>query len=398
MKTLSLRFIIIMFVAGLTAANSVKAAQTLLWSDEFNGTSVDTNYWDVWDAADGSDSWYAPKNVSVANGILTIQNHEELYNGKHWTGGKITSKLSSSVFHPKYGYIEAKVRFTVNQCYVWGAWWADGWANGLKVWPPEFDIMEYYGGPQNTPYFHYYSGSWSGNSLGVSDESVWHTYGMYWDANTAPISYMDGHRLWQTSDNSSVKNIALFLQISCSPSLKVRYSGCPLGDMQVDYVRFYDVAPDMTGGGGIVSGGIYRLAPKIASTKALDATAPGTADGTQMQIWDWYATSNQEYQITDVGGGYYKLVPQSATNPAKALDVNAAGSADGTKIQLWQDNGTSAQKWQIVDMGGGFYKLQPQCAPNSCLDIKSSGTANGTIVQLYHDNSTDAQRWSLQKQ
>jgi beta-glucanase (GH16 family) len=151
-----------------------------------------------------------------------------------------------------------------------------------------------------------------------------------------------------------------------------------------------------TVGGGIVSGGIYRVTPKIVLSRCVDVSGASTADGAQIIIWDWLSGNNQKWRITDVGSGYYKLTPQHATT--KALDVNGAGSADGTKIQIWTDNGTSAQKWKILNMGGGFWKLQPQCAPNSCLDVQNGGTANGTIVQLWTDNGSDAQRWKLEQQ
>ncbi len=38
-------------------------AQTLLWSDEFDGTAVDTSKWTVLNEADGSDSWYARQTL-----------------------------------------------------------------------------------------------------------------------------------------------------------------------------------------------------------------------------------------------------------------------------------------------------------------------------------------------
>ena len=146
----------------------------------------------------------------------------------------------------------------------------------------------------------------------------------------------------------------------------------------------------------IVSGGVYRITPKLALSKALDVSGVSTSNGAQVHIWDWLNGANQRWSLTDVGNGLHKLTPQHAAS--KALDVNASLTGDGTKIQIWDANGSKAQRWTITDTGGGFYKLQPECAPGSCLDVNGSGTANGTVTQLWSDNGSDAQRWKVDQQ
>src|SRR2546427_10909395 len=91
MKQLTLRILFttvaLVTLLGGMALTPTATAQTLLWSDEFDGTNVDTTKWTVYNKADGTDSWYLPRNVTVSNGTLRINSKEELTNGVHWTGG-----------------------------------------------------------------------------------------------------------------------------------------------------------------------------------------------------------------------------------------------------------------------------------------------------------------------
>ncbi|WNV86443.1 ricin-type beta-trefoil lectin domain protein [Umezawaea sp. Da 62-37] len=117
------------------------------------------------------------------------------------------------------------------------------------------------------------------------------------------------------------------------------------------------------------------------STRCLDADGAGTADGTQIQLWDCLGVANQRWTRTAAG---------ELRSYGRCLDVNANGTANGTKIQLWTCNSSAAQKFTfttngtIVGAGSG-----------KCVDVTSSGTVNGTRVQLYDCNNTAAQRWSV---
>src|SRR5882757_9274585 len=113
---------LVALAGGMALTPTAHATQTLLWSDEFSGTSVDTTKWIVYNQADGSDSWYAPKNVTVSGGLLLIANLEESFNGKHWTGGG----MESATQFPQYCYLEAKVRFSTQGSFDWGTWWTVG--------------------------------------------------------------------------------------------------------------------------------------------------------------------------------------------------------------------------------------------------------------------------------
>ena len=76
----------------------------LVWSDEFNGASLDTNKWDF---RTDSKMWSTqlPQNVSVRDGKLILSAKKEDAGGKHYTGGGIISKQAF-----KYGYYESRFK------------------------------------------------------------------------------------------------------------------------------------------------------------------------------------------------------------------------------------------------------------------------------------------------
>lgn len=153
----------------------------------------------------------------------------------------------------------------------------------------------------------------------------------------------------------------------------------------------FDILSPVTRAGSILSGSVYKLI-NTGSGNALDVSGAGTANGTNVQIWQDLNNGAQEWQIVSLGDGTYKLVNPSS---GKALDVDGALTANGTNVQIWQDfNGGIAQKWTITNVGGGSFKL---INPNSgrALDVDNGGTANGTNVRIWDDNGSNAQKWQL---
>ncbi|WP_433047420.1 ricin-type beta-trefoil lectin domain protein [Dactylosporangium sp. CS-033363] len=134
-------------------------------------------------------------------------------------------------------------------------------------------------------------------------------------------------------------------------------------------------------GGGVPPVGAAGGVTNPQSGRCLDASGAGTANGTQLILWDCHGGTNQSW--TRTAAGELRLYGN------KCLDINANGTANGTKVQIWDCNGTTAQKFTfntdgtIVGAGSG-----------KCIDVNASGTANGTIVQLYDCNGTGAQKWA----
>ncbi len=274
-----------------------------IWSDEFDGTSVDTSKWNIYNKADGTDSWFLPANVTVSDGTLKIANKEESApNGGHWTGGYIDTAPASSA-HPQYKYLVARVRHSAPDTYIWATWWTVGWVNGSLVWPPELDICEVQGGPGQSPgqTYHWNVGgndTWLGCSTGM-DESQWHTYGVYWTATTSPVFYVDGVLSCSPGGPYTGALMPMKLKLTSSPNSRNRYSGCPLGDFEVDYVRVYDNPPPLPPPPpGIVS------QYKVATASSEQSPAANANDGSLSTRWAAINGTYPQWWKVDLGASY----------------------------------------------------------------------------------------------
>ncbi|GHF57973.1 endo-1,4-beta-xylanase [Streptomyces thermodiastaticus] len=115
-----------------------------------------------------------------------------------------------------------------------------------------------------------------------------------------------------------------------------------------------------------------------ASGRCLDVVNAGTADGTQVQLYDCHSGTNQQWTYTDAGE--FRIYGN------KCLD--AGGTGNGTRIQIYSCWGGDNQKWR-VNSDGTIVGVQS----GLCLD--AAGTGNGTPVQLYTCSYAANQRWTV---
>lgn len=170
----------------------------LVWNDEFDQTSLDTSQW-VFDLGDGTAQGIAgwgnneqqtytnrEKNVSVANGFLTITALKENWEGKNYTSARIKT-LDNFSF--RYGRIEMRAKFPKQQG-TWPAVWLMGESQPTVGWPHcgEIDFVEQNGQDKNkiigtTHWFDEASAqnaAYSTNAEypGLTDD--FHTFKLFW--------------------------------------------------------------------------------------------------------------------------------------------------------------------------------------------------------------------------
>ena len=262
-----------MLVGGLTFASfekkEVKAAgeYQLVWSDEFNGTALNTSNWNIEENGNGGGNnerqYYTKRsqNLEVSNGTLKIHALKENYGGKQYTSGRINTNQKQ---YFKYGKFEAKMKLP-SFSGAWPAFWTLGNNYDQVGWPAcgEMDIME----AINTENKIYANLHWSykgtkadtktTNFGAVNDRTQWHVYGMIWDKDVAKF-YIDSedniYQTYQLTEDGDFDEFrkAQFIILNLAiggdwPGNNIDNNAFPnRSTMEVDYVRVYQKKEPVT--------------------------------------------------------------------------------------------------------------------------------------------------------
>jgi beta-glucanase (GH16 family) len=268
---------------GLLIAISIAAAPafaqcalvsncTLVWSDEFDGTAVDTNNWEFMlgdGSAYGIPGWgnnelqfYTESNASVSNGALTITAREEAMGGLDYTSARLRT-LNKGDW--TYGRFEMRAKLPVGQG-MWPAFWMlssvpdyGGWAASGEI-----DIMESRGNnPEQISGTLHYGGEWpenvssgSGTLLPAGTAQDWHEYAIEWQFGE--IRWYLDDQLYATQNNwySTAGNFPAPFDVNFHLLLNLAvggyFPGPPDGttvfpqEYVIDYVRVYGDLPPPT--------------------------------------------------------------------------------------------------------------------------------------------------------
>jgi beta-glucanase (GH16 family) len=168
---------------------SSDASLKLVWSEEFNATTIDASKWNFEVNGDGGGNgeaqYYTDRssNAAIKDGNLVITAVKESYQGKSYTSARLTTAKKGEF---KYGRIEARAKLPKGRG-MWPAIWL--LSNTVPLnWPHtgELDIMEAVGYRPDTVFSTIHStSSGYGNWLPVPNSStVYHTYSADWTADT----------------------------------------------------------------------------------------------------------------------------------------------------------------------------------------------------------------------
>lgn len=225
------------------------AADSLLWSDEFNGTAVDLTKW-TFDPGAGQNNeqqYYQAANASVTNGNLVISAKKESAGGRIYTSSRLNT---SGKFNIQFGRIEARIKIPVGQG-MWPAFWALGQNFSTVGWPKcgEIDIMEHV----NTDNIFYGTIHWDNNGHAqygnqtTSTTADYHIFAVEWDATS--IRWYVDNILYNTADIKNNVNgteefhkpFFLILNLAVGgdwPGTTIDETKLP-ANLLVDYVRVY---------------------------------------------------------------------------------------------------------------------------------------------------------------
>lgn len=233
-------------------ATTTTAFSTLVWSDEFDGTAVNTANWgyDLGGGGWGNNEkeYYQAANATLSNGNLVITAKKQRVKSNAYTSARLKTQGKKEF---TYGRIEARIKIPLGQG-LWPAFWMLGANINTVSWPAcgETDIMEHI----NTDNIIYGTMHWDNNghkSAGsntiISNPADYHIYAIEWDS-TAIRWYVDGVSYFENSLSNSVNGTGAFQKpffILLNLAVGGNWPGQTIDDsklpasMYVDYVRVY---------------------------------------------------------------------------------------------------------------------------------------------------------------
>ena len=194
-----------------TATNAIVYQQ--VWSDEFNGSTVDTTNWNFETGGEGGGNneqeYYQAANATVADGNLVITGKVEQVQFNHYSSSRMTTKGKHEFL---YGKIEARIKIPVGQG-LWPAFWLLGANIDTLNWPAcgETDIMEHI----NTDSLLYGTLHWDNGGHVMKGDTItytpsdYHIYALEWDSASIRW-YLDGVKFHEVDIRNNVNSTEEF--------------------------------------------------------------------------------------------------------------------------------------------------------------------------------------------
>jgi len=379
----------------------------LVWSDEFDGSSLNAANWTA-EIGTGENGWgngeaqyYTdrPENLRVENGRLVIEAVKGNFLGSTWTSARIKTQNKRSF---KYGKIEFRAKLP-SGAGPWPAAWMLGTNISTVGWPAcgEIDVMEWRGtfGDANTVGHALHSSARHGGNpvqpaarTPVTNPSTeFHTYAVLWNSNSLTFSVdgVDTATLTPPAGDANAFREEFFLLLNLAMGgIYNNYEIDPSltrATYEVDYVRVYqdvfagnevDTTPPVItlAGANPVTvnwGSVYNDA---------GATAFDAGDNASVSVTPSNAVD------TTVPGSY--LVSYSATDSS-----GNTATANRTVVVAMQNGGTNKGADGLPDLvryafgGTGTNPISSNLLPVQSITAGQNGTNN--LVLTYFARTND---------
>jgi len=380
------------------------SAQTLVWSDEFNGSAGQLPDGSKWGRDVGGGGWgnaehqYYTDSASNAaldgNGNLVItarrenpNNYQCWYGRCEYTSARL---LTYGKFSHQYGTLEARIRISSGQGF-WPAFWMLGNNFGSVGWPEcgEIDIMENVGFEPLLVHGSLHGPGYSGGSgltssfrspNGQPFANDFHVYRIVWTPTSITWS-VDGVNFATKTPSDASGNRWVFNQpffFILNLAVGGQWPGYPDGSsvfpqtMVVDYVRAY-------------SSDSSNISNRIISQvggRCLDVAGANNANGTPIQVVACNGNAAQSWTINSAD--------QTIRALGKCLSVSGSSTANGASVQIYDCNGSAGQRWRI-ESAGDIVSINA----DKCLEIREPVNQDGSQTQIYTCTGNANQKWTI---
>lgn len=136
-----------------------------------------------------------------------------------------------------------------------------------------------------------------------------------------------------------------------------------------------------------VNSGLYMQVEGAKAENGTNVQQWGTADGVTHDIW----------RLIDAGEGYYYIASAVGDGGTYVLDVAGKKTANGTNIDIYQYNGGDNQKFMLTKNLDGSYKIRTKISGGkSVVEIADASAQSGANVQQWEINGVSCQDWILE--
>ena len=433
------------FTTPAVASCAGGVACSVVWEDDFNGTSLDTNKWEpmigngcsygICNWGNNEEQYYRAENATVANGELTITAKQESFGGKNYTSARLRT-LNKGDW--TYGRFEMRAKFPQfqhNQARgLWPAFWMlptsspyGGWARSGEI-----DIMEIVGHQRakihGTIHYHdQWPNNWqSGQSYDLpnTDPDAYHVYAIEWEADEIRW-YIDGllysSRTWWDSVGSPfpapfdvdfhlLLNMAVGGNWPGSPDVNTVFPQ----EFVVDYVRVFSFDPDpffddMEHGDPLNNGWFEVQGAVGGGSIGANGTDVPPVNGDSFSLssgWVTFSTPgnlgsfgrNHAYEVAaNVTDFSFWINPDAGQDYTLSINLQEDDDGDGTEDEEFQYDcqvsptgpcATAGAGWQLVTipLSSFFDDNSVLAGGNGVLDpVSTANGGNGLLTRILVD-------------
>ena len=385
MKTSFLKFgIIFRSVAFILLSAGVKYtiyatapdnSMYLVWSDEFEGTEIDTTYWNFRSGAEYAVLHYytdRPENITVQGGYLYHTARKENYMGRNYTSAGI---LTNQKLYWKYGRFEARVKLPSTPNLV-AAFWMVHEEGKYGWWPEsgEIDIFEVFTGNVNriygnigtSVYNHIFGSEIAQGYIDIDHASdEFHVYALEW--NDDSISFFVDDALFYTfqNENTGFENWPFDQPFHILMTLAVvdEFEE-ESGEMITDYIRVYQKFEDVG-----ISGEncVYKHTIQDYQGPVIEGASYTWSVPEEVQLLSGQETDRIQVKWNKTGGNIDLTVSSNE-------NVNEIMYPVSVSDNLLRNSGfEKGTKYWEVGSGSGYARffLKNDCMPldNNCVEV-----------------------------
>ncbi len=339
---MQLRFILLVAVLCTTSL-LIAQCPNLVWSDEFDGTALNEDFWNF-QIGDGCDEgicgwgnnelqYYKRENVEVSEGTLKIIAQVENFGGKEYTSARINTKNKADF---TYGRYEASIKLPYGNG-LWPAFWMLSTSQKYGRWPQsgEIDIMEFVASkPEEVLGTIHFGNVWPNNQFQGKD-FILEDADFPEDFHVFAVEWEPGEIRWYVDDQlyliKRIEDVSPFrwpfdhdfhflLNVAVGGTLGGFVSNSMLpATMEVDYVRVYDGFLPYVAGESIVENRAQEVEYKVENFSSSNNVIWSVPEGAT--IVSGQGTKTVTVNFGAVGGEVKATFNDGCANREQVIEV-----------------------------------------------------------------------------